>query len=345
LQNHKIPGDTGAARRRSTRLATALVALLVLLVISGGWSLTIGPTPISVGDAVGSLIWQGETREDIVVSTIRFPRILAALFIGSTLAVAGALMQAVTNNPLASPDLLGVSAGASFAVVISIVLFDVQSISAFIWFAFAGAAASAAAVYAIGSIGRSGATPVKLALAGAVVSVFLVSIATSLLVFDNKAVDTIRMWSVGSLQGRDGSAIAAVAPYGALGLMAALLCAREVTTLSLGAQVARAVGQNTNLWRLCAGLAVVALAGSAVALAGPIGFVGLVVPHIVRFAVGVDYKWILPFAALTGALLVVLADGLQRWLTGIDVPVGVTLALVGAPFLIWLARSDAGRLA
>ena len=253
-------------------------------------------------------------------------------------------MQAVTNNPLASPDLLGISAGAAFAVVTSIVLFDSQSPLVFLWFAFCGAAAAGLVVYAIGSVGTSGATPVKLAMAGAVVSVFLGSMSASLLIFDQKAIDTIRLWSVGSLTGKELGAVAAIAPFALIGLVVALLFAREVTTLSLGTDVARAVGQNVALCRLVSGLAVVLMAGSSVALAGPIGFVGLVVPHIVRFSIGMDYRWILPFCALSGALLVVIADGLQRHLSGIDIPVGVTLALVGAPFFIWLARSRGGRV-
>jgi iron complex transport system permease protein len=226
----------------------------------------------------------------------------------------------------------------------SIVLFDAQSPQVFLWFAFGGAAAAGLVVYAIGSLGSAGATPVKLALSGAVVSVFLGSLSASLLIFDLKAIDMIRLWSVGSLTGREMAAVVAVAPFALAGLAAALLFAREVTTLSLGVDVAEAVGQNVVLWRLASGTAVVLMAGSSVALAGPIGFVGLVVPHMVRFCVGVDYRWILPFCAIAGALLVVLADGLQRRLTGIDVPVGVTLALVGAPFFIWLARSRAVRV-
>lgn len=328
-----VPGRPAVGR------IAALAALALLVAISATWSLTVGPTPMTIFDAVFSLAGEPVTREDIIVGTIRLPRVLAALFVGSTLAVAGALMQAVTSNPLASPDLLGISAGAAFAVVISIVLLDVQSAQAFVWFAFGGAAIAAVAVYAMGSAGRTGATPLKLALAGAVASVFLGSISMSLLIFDNKATDTIRMWSIGSLSGRDLAGVLAVAPYGVLGLVSALVFAREVTTLSLGAEFARGLGQNVGLWRLWAALTVVLLAGSAVALCGPIGFVGLVVPHLVRFAVGTDYRWILPFCAVIGALLVTLADGLQRRLMDFDVPVGVTMALLGAPFLVWLARS------
>lgn len=327
--------------------ATRMVAfgmLALLLAVSCVWSLTIGTTAISLGDALAAVVSDGTAHQDLVISTIRLPRVLAAVIVGSTLGVAGALMQAVTNNPLASPDLLGISAGAAFAVVLSIVFFDAQSPLVFLWFAFGGASIAGAIVYVIASAGTAGVTPVKLALSGAVLSIFVGSVSASLLIFDMKAVDIIRLWSVGSLTGKEMASVAAVAPFALAGVAATLLLAREVTTLSLGADVAQAVGQNVLLWRLVSGALVVLMAGSSVALAGPIGFVGLVVPHIVRLSLGTDYRWILPFCAISGALLVVMADGLQRSLTGIDVPVGVTLALVGAPFFIWLARLRAGGI-
>ncbi|TCQ25787.1 FecCD family ABC transporter permease [Rhizobium sp. PP-CC-3G-465] len=334
-----------STRRNSPAMRIFAFGLLALLLaFLSLWSLTIGTTAIPLGDALHAIISEGTTHQDLVISTIRLPRILTAIIVGSTLGVAGALMQAVTNNPLASPDLLGISAGAAFAVVISIVFFDAQSPLVFLWFAFGGASVAGVIVYLIASAGISGVTPVKLALSGAVLSVFLGSVSASLLIFDMKAIDTIRMWSVGSLTGKEMAAVAAVVPFALAGVAATLLLAREVTTLSLGADVAQAVGQNVLLWRLLSGALVVLMAGSSVALAGPIGFIGLVVPHIVRLSLGVDYRWILPFCALSGALLVVTADGLQRSLTGIDIPVGVTLALVGAPFFIWLARSRAGGI-
>jgi iron complex transport system permease protein len=333
-----------ASESADAKRIMAVVLLALLLAVLSVWSLTIGTTVITLGEALSAVTSDAKTHQELVVSTVRLPRVISAAIVGSTLGVAGALMQAVTNNPLASPDLLGISAGAAFAVVLSIVFIDAQSSLVFLWFALAGAAIAGLVVYAIGSVGAAGATPVKLALSGAVVSVFLGSLSAALLIFDLKAVDTIRLWSVGSLTGKEMTAVVAVAPFAFAGLTAALLFAREVTTLSLGTDVARAVGQNAGLWRIAIGAVVVLLAGGSVALAGPIGFVGLVIPHIVRFSVGVDYRWILPFCALAGAILVVLADGLQRSLTGIDVPVGVTLALVGAPFFIWLARSRTGTV-
>jgi iron complex transport system permease protein len=263
--------------------------------------------------------------------------------VGAALAVAGAIMQAVTNNPLASPGLLGINAGAAFAVVMAIILFAPASSASYAWYAFAGAAAAAVIVYAVGSVGPAGATPLKLALAGAVFATFVTSIITAALIFDQGTLDDIRLWSTGSLVGQTLPGVAAVAPYIVVGLAASLVSCRQIMTLSLGAELARAVGQSLRLWRAVAAVIVVLLAGSAVALAGPVGFVGLVVPHVARLVVGVDYRWIIPFSALGGAALVVLADTVVRSaMPGHDLPVGVTMAIIGAPFFIYLARYRIG---
>lgn len=325
--------------------STLLILLSLATLILGLWSLTIGTARIPITNVLDALLTPEDARDDIIVWTIRLPRAAAAIIVGASLGVAGAIMQAVTNNPLASPDLLGVSTGAAFAVVVSIVFFNVSSPMLFLWVAFAGAGITGGLVYTIGSIGPDGATPIKLALSGAVLGVFLGSLSASLLIFDLRATDTIRLWSMGSLTGRDAHSIAATAPFVVVGILGALLLARELATASLGTDLAQAVGQNVVLWRAIFGGLVIVIAGSSVALAGPVGFVGLVVPHMVRLTVSSDFRWRLPFCAVGGALLVVVADNLQRYLTGIDVPVGITLALVGAPFFIWLARSRSREMA
>lgn len=322
-----------------------LVLLSVATLVIAVWSLSIGTATIPFTSVVESLLSHGDTRNDIIVWSIRMPRAVVAIVVGASLGVAGAIMQAVTNNPLASPDLLGVSTGAAFAVVVFIVFFDGSSPIAFLWIAFAGAGIAGGLVYAIGSLGTGGATPIKLALSGAVLGIFLGSISASLLIFDHKAVEAIRLWSMGSLAGKEGHAIAVATPFALIGIAGALVLARELGTASLGTDLAQVVGQNVTLWRVVFGGLVIVIAGSAVALAGPIGFVGLVVPHMVRLTVTSDFRWRLPFCAVGGAFLVVVADSVQRYLTGIDVPVGVTLALVGAPFFIWLARSRSREMA
>jgi iron complex transport system permease protein len=221
----------------------------------------------------------------------------------------------------------------------AIIALNAESSSSHAWFAFAGAAVAAVAVYAVGSVGPGGPTPLKLALAGAVFATFLTSLTTSVLIFDQGTLDQIRLWSAGSLAGRPLSASLAIAPYTIAGLGAAFLFRRQIMTLSLGTDIARSVGQNALAWRGIAAGIVVLLAGSAVALAGPIGFVGLIVPHVARLVVGVDYRWVIPFSAFGGALLLVTADGLARYaLPDRNLSVGVTMAILGAPFFIYLAR-------
>lgn len=323
---------------------SALAALCLLTAAVAVWSVTLGTSRLAMSDVLAAIFAFDGSREHLVVTTLRLPRMLAGLLSGAALAVAGAIMQAVTSNPLASPGLLGVNAGAAFAVVMAMSLLGVASSGAHVWFAFAGAGTAAIVVYVLASAGPAGATPLKLVLAGVVLTTFLTSLTTAILIFDQTTLDAVRLWTAGSLTGRTMAQVAAVAPYILAGLAAALMFRRHLMTLSLGADVARSVGQNPFLWRGLAVAIVILLAGGAVALAGPIGFVGLVVPHIARMTVGVDYRWIIPFSAAGGALLVVLADMLGRAVFASQgFPVGVTMALVGAPFFIWLARSRAGE--
>lgn len=319
--------------------APVLVLLAILLAAIAAWAMTIGYSRISLADIGSAAFDHDGSREHLVIWTVRLPRIATALLVGAALAVAGAIMQAVTANPLASPGILGINAGAAFAVVTALVLIGLPSRSAYVWFAFAGAAAAAVVVYSAASAGSGGPTPVKLALSGAIFATFLGSLTTAILIFDASALSAVRLWTAGSLAAPEMPAVLAVAPYTIAGLVSAFVIAGQVMTLSLGADVARSVGQNLFLWRAIAGACVVLLAGSAVALAGPIGFVGLVVPHIARLVVGIDYRWIIPFCAVGGAILVLTADAAVRTLfPNNDVPVGVTMAMIGAPFFIYLAR-------
>lgn len=339
----KGSGAVGTARTGDGTRVTALVVLFCLLVASALWSVTLGTTRLPLSRVLDAIVAFDGSREHLVIASIRLPRVLAGLLAGAALAVSGAIMQAVTGNPLASPGLLGINAGAAFAVVMATVVVGAGSGDVHVWHAFAGAAAAAAIVHALGSAGRSGGSPLRLVLAGAVLSAFLASLTTAALIFDQGTLDTVRLWTAGSLSGRTMAQVAGVAPYILIGLVAALVVRRQITTLSLGADLARSVGQSPLLWRSLSAMIVILLAGGAVALAGPIGFVGLVVPHIVRLTSGVDYRWIIPFSALGGALLLVAADTLGRVLLGSQsFPAGVTMALIGGPFFLWLARYRVG---
>lgn len=336
--------DALPPRRRSNRRALGLVLLIALVPPMALWALTVGSSYIAPGVWLDALMRPDGSREHIVLLDVRLPRMLAGLLVGAQLAVAGAIMQAVTANPLASPGLLGINAGAAFAVVLAFTFTSFDASGTLVWFAFAGAGVAGLCVYALGSIGRGGATPLKLALAGAILTAFLTSVTTSLLLLDQGTLDNLRMWAVGSLVGRSLSTVAELAPYGLAGLACALVAARPIMTLSLGSDLASTVGQNVVRWRLLAGLLVVVLAGSAVALAGPVGFVGLVVPHAARLLVGADYRWIMAYSAPLGALLVLVADTAIRGIAGTDLPVGITMALLGAPVFIALARRRSGMM-
>lgn len=210
--------------------------------------------------------------------------------------------------------------------------------------AFAGAALAAISVYSLGSLGRSGMTPLKLVLAGAVLSYLLSALTTGILILNQRTLDEVRFWLAGSVAGRDLDAFWQVFPYVLVGLGVAFSMGKQITALTLGEDVAKGLGQKTQLIKAIAATVVVLLAGSAVALAGPIGFIGLVIPHMVRFWVGADYRWILPYAAVWGAMLLSLADLAARMaIKPQELPVGVMMALVGAPFFVYLARSKVKR--
>ncbi|AYM84193.1 MULTISPECIES: FecCD family ABC transporter permease [Agrobacterium tumefaciens complex] len=320
--------------------ALALAALLCLLAAASLLAVALGTVRIPLSTILDAIFRFDGSRNHLLVVAVRLPRVIAALLAGSALAVSGAIMQAITNNPLASPGLLGINAGAAFAVVSIMTFFGAGVGDIYIWFAFLGAGIAAFAVTLLSSFGPIRHSPVGLILAGAIVATFLTSLTSAVLIFDQSTLDAVRMWTAGSVTGRTMAQAATVAPYIAFGLIVSLFLGRHLTTLSLGADTARSVGQNTALWRGVAIVTVILLAGGAVALAGPIGFVGLIVPHIVRMAVSVDYRWIIPFSALGGALLVVGADMAGRMVFGSqNFPVGVTIALVGAPFFLWLARN------
>lgn len=320
--------------------ALALAALLCLLAAASLLAVALGTVRIPLSTILDAIFRFDGSRNHLLVVAVRLPRVIAALLAGGALAVSGAIMQAITNNPLASPGLLGINAGAAFAVVSIMTFFGAGVGDIYIWFAFLGAGIAAFAVTLLSSFGPIRHSPVGLILAGAIVATFLTSLTSAVLIFDQSTLDAVRMWTAGSVTGRTMAQAATVAPYIAFGLIVSLFLGRHLTTLSLGADTARSVGQNTALWRGVAIVTVILLAGGAVALAGPIGFIGLIVPHIVRMAVSVDYRWIIPFSALGGALLVVGADMAGRMVFGSqNFPVGVTIALVGAPFFLWLARN------
>lgn len=334
----QAPRRRGLLRGTGWRSA-GLVALLGLLALSVLLSLRVGSVRLTTETAIAAFTAFDGSNEHLIVRSLRLPRTLIGLGVGAALAVAGGIMQAVTRNPLAGPGILGVNAGAAFAIVTAVYALGVVTPSAYVWFAFAGALAAALVVYGIGSVGRGGATPVKLALAGVVLTALLGSWNAAILVFNQRTLDEVRFWLAGSLAGRDLAIFAQVAPLLVLGILAGLATARQLNALSLGEDVARALGQRTTRVRVICGVLVVLLAGAGVAAAGPIGFVGLAVPHIARALIGADYRWILAYSAVLGPVLLLLSDVTGRIVARpSELQVGIVTAVVGAPFLIALAR-------
>ena len=334
----------GAARPsapplRARRLGTLLL-LLGLVLAAGLASIAIGSRSIGLGEVVRALLDSTpRTDEAVIVRELRVPRTALGLMVGAALGLAGALVQGHTRNPLGDPGLLGVTAGASLAVVLAISALGITTPGGYVWFAFAGALAGTVAVYAIGSAGRGGATPVTLALAGAALSALLYALVRAILVTDDQTLDSFRFWVVGSLAGRDASVAWQVAPFLAAGLVLALVNAPALDLLGLGDDVARGLGQRVWLARTVGLAAITLLSGAATAAAGPIAFVGLVVPHAVRALTGPDHRWLLPCSGLLGAALLLAADVLGRVAARPgELQVGIVLALIGAPFFVALVR-------
>lgn len=326
--------------RARALLLPVLLALAGLLVLALLWSITLGAAEITADVVYEALFRFDETEfNHLIIQTVRLPRVLAGAVVGAALAVAGAIMQGLTRNPLADPGILGINAGAAFAVVMAVYLLGSPPLSTYALFAFLGAGTAAAVVYGLSALGPGGSTPLRLTLAGVILTAFVTAFTTTILIQDQETLDQIRFWTAGSLAGRDMKLLAQTAPYILAGLIGALLISRQITTISLGEDIAKGLGQNTLFIKIIAAVLVVLLAGGAVALAGPIGFVGLVVPHVARFIAGIDYRWILPYSAVLGAVLVTVADVVARViLRPQELPVGIMMALIGAPFFIYLAR-------
>lgn len=332
-------GGDGIRHSLPARLVILMVCLSAVVGVAAA-SLAFGTKPIPLASVVQALVSPDPAVNDhLIVRTLRGPRTVLGLLVGMALGLSGGVMQGVTRNALADPGLLGVSAGASLAVVVAIHLFGVGSLAGYVWFAFAGAAVASVVVYGLGSLGRDGATPVKLALAGAAVTAFLLSLTTAILLVDLATLDQFRFWVVGSLAGRDGAVAGQVAPVVVLGGALALALGPSLNTLALGDDVARGLGQRVGRARLVSALAVVLLVGGATAAAGPISFVGLTVPHVARALAGPDYRWILPYSALLAPVLLLGTDVLGRLVARPgEVQVGIVTALVGGPFFIALVR-------
>ena len=320
--------------------AAGLVLLLIGLLLCMASSVLFGATQLAWDEAWAAIIaYDEQSTAQIIIRTTRLPRAFIAAAIGASLAVAGVLMQAITRNPLASPGVLGINAGATCFVVVAAVSLSVASMQALTWIAFAGAAVAALTVYALGSLGRGGLGPLQIVLAGAAMTALFASVTQAILALDTQGLSTVLFWLTGTVAGRSADMLIAVLPYMLPALVSAWLIARDMNVIAMGDDAGKGLGQRTIAVKLLAGLITVVLAGASVSVAGPIGFIGIVVPHVARYMTGHDHRWLIPYSALLGAILLVLADVAARFiLIPEEMPVGVMTALIGAPFFIYIAR-------
>ncbi|MEU0170491.1 iron chelate uptake ABC transporter family permease subunit [Streptomyces iakyrus] len=321
--------------RRAVRAFGLLLAVAILVLVALA-SIAIGAKELSLGQVWHGLFEDSGTYGDVVVAE-RLSRTVLGLLAGAALGLAGAVLQALTRNPLADPGLLGINAGASAAVVTAITYFGVTSLSGYVWFAFFGAAAVGALVWFLG--GSRGATPVRLALAGTAISAALYGYLQAVMIMDEAALGKMRFWTVGSLASATNSTITQVLPFLLTGTVLALALARPLNAMAMGDDTAKALGADLNRTRALSMLAATVLCGAATAACGPIVFVGLMVPHVVRSFTGPDLRWILPYAAILSPVLLLGADVIGRIVARpSELQVGIVTAILGGPVFIFLVR-------
>ncbi|WP_327716232.1 iron chelate uptake ABC transporter family permease subunit [Streptomyces sp. NBC_00490] len=321
--------------RRAIRALGLLVSVAILVLVALA-SIAIGAKELSMGQVWHGLFEDSGTYGDVVV-TERLWRTLLGLLAGAALGLSGAVLQALTRNPLADPGLLGINAGASAAVVTAMTYFGVTSLTGYVWFAFLGAAAVGALVWFLG--GSRGATPVRLALAGTAISAALYGYLQAVMITNEAALGKMRFWTVGSLSSASESTILQVLPFLAVGTFLALALARPLNAMEMGDDTAKALGANLNRTRALSMLAATVLCGAATAACGPIVFVGLMVPHVVRSFTGPDLRWIMPYATVLSPVLLLGADVIGRIVARpSELQVGIVTAILGGPVFIFLVR-------
>ncbi|MEV0820060.1 FecCD family ABC transporter permease [Nonomuraea rubra] len=327
------------ARARPSVLVAGLVVTVALLALVAMASVALGARSVSFSAVIDAFVAPNGSNDHTVIRELRVPRTLLGLGVGATLGLAGALMQSLTRNPLADPGLLGIDQGAALGVTLALGLFGLTDPVVYVWFAFGGAALASVAVYSLASSGRSGSSPVRLALAGVAFGMVCTAISSAILRMDSQTFDRMRFWLTGSLAGQTADTLVRLAPFMVAGLVLGLLLARPLNLLALGEDAGKALGVNVNRTRILTGVAVTLLCGAATAAAGPLVFVGLIVPHAVRALVGPDQRWVLPYSALAAPILLLGADVIGRLIARPgEVQVGIVWAVIGAPIFIMLAR-------
>jgi iron complex transport system permease protein len=334
------------AARRGLRELAGLAAAIAVLLVCTAISILMGAKDISPFDVRAAILNPDADWTQAIIARKRIIRTVFALLTGAALGLSGTLMQAITRNPVADPGILGVNAGASLAVVIGVGFFGISAANQFVWIALAGAGGAAVAVYAIASLGTGGATPIKLALAGAAMAATLSSLISALLLPRAEALSDFRFWQAGSLGRASTEAILAALPFCVIAAFVGFASAPALNALALGDEAAAGLGVRTGIVRAVNACAGVVLCAASTAFAGPIGFVGLMAPHAVRSVLGTDYRIALPASAIAGAALMTLADVAGRVVARpMEIETGIVTAIIGAPVLIWVATKSGRTLA
>lgn len=336
----------GAAGGAAAGLASAnryllmgLLAAVAALALVLWLSLVVGSKDVDLASLWPAITAYDGSPEHVIIRDLRLPRTVTGVLVGIALGLSGALIQALTRNPLADPGILGVNAGAGFFVVLGVALFGVTTIGEYIWFSFAGAVVATVGVYFIGSRGRGGATPLRLTLAGVALGAVLGGISSGITLLRPAVFDSMRSWSAGTLSNRTWEIFTAVTPFIVVGALIALALARPLNAVAMGDDTAKSLGANITSTRVWTIVSVTLLCGAATAAAGPIGFVGLMIPHVSRWIVGPDQRWILAYTLVLSPVLLLVSDIAGRLvLRPAEMQVGIITAFIGAPVLIWLIR-------
>ncbi|AZK47281.1 FecCD family ABC transporter permease [Paenibacillus lentus] len=347
LESTKRTERLSVSKPRTRPLVTSLIMFggIAALVLGIAISVSFGAADIyftTVWEAIFS--YNPELTQHQIIQEIRLPRILGGAMVGASFAVAGAIMQGMTRNPMADSGLLGLNAGAGFALALCFAFFPGMSFNLLILYSFLGAGAGAGLVFGISSLAKGGVTPVRLVLAGAAVSALLLALSEGVALYFRVGQD-LAFWYAGGVSGTKWFQLKIMLPWVGGAIIGAMMLSRSITMLSLGEEVAVGLGQRTGLVKLAGTVIVLVLAGSAVAVVGSVGFIGLIIPHVTRFLVGVDYRSIIPCSAILGSLLVVFADLAARMVNApVETPLGALIALIGVPFFLYLARKERREL-
>ncbi|MCG7334859.1 iron ABC transporter permease [Sporosarcina sp. ACRSM] len=322
-----------------------MIGGMIGLLFAIGLSISFGAADIELATVWSSVFhFQPELTSHQIIQEIRLPRVLGAALVGACFAVAGSIMQGMTRNPLADSGLLGLNAGAAFMLAICFAFFPGLPYMYIILFSFLGAAVGAGLVYGVGSVAKGGLTPMRLVLAGAAVSALLAALSEGIAIHFRIGQD-LAFWYAGGVSGTKWEHLQIMTPWIVVAIAGAIVLSKSITLLSLGDEVAIGLGQRTGVIKFFGALIVLVLAGAAVSVVGAVGFVGLIVPHLTRFLVGNDYRWIVPCSAILGSLLVVLADFAARMVNPpYETPIGALIALLGVPFFLYLARKGGKEL-